>query len=415
MLDRIRILYDFNQAYGIACFLDQNGSPKLSFSSLEREGDQLDVIENSCFNDWDSLFSFLKNKKLHPIAVQLQGRGILIKESKHKEVSLDSLLGIFPNYNEVDFFYFKFDGIDTSWICFVRKELVIDIVNLFKDNGFDICKLYLGPFVAENVLEQLNGYSGSYCFDGHKIDKDIEKGLWEKYAYAPDEKAKFTIKLGTVEIKEQFVISYAAAFSMIMYRYVQDFSLLEAGIRENFQEARSKIRFMRSSFLALGIILLLLIVNIIIFSIYTQKSELLKMQHQERFTSQNELDQLENKGANQDSMLLSLGWNGGITKGFILRKIAESLSENDNVNLTKITINPPVDKRVANSQDFSENLNKIMVFGECLGLNNLDSWLKRLRNSSWISKVEVVGFSENNEPNNKFKQFVVNLEFNHDF
>ncbi|MCT1526457.1 PilN domain-containing protein [Sphingobacterium hotanense] len=415
IVSNFRSFYDFKKTYGIACFFDQQGGVKLDLSYLERHGDTIDLLDNHCFAEWDPLFSFLEKRGGVPIALQLQGRGILIKETSLATTDKDDLLKILPNYSEDDFLHSIFLGNGTNWICFVKRTLILELVHRFKKAGFVICQLYLGPFVVENVLDQLNGYSGIYNFNGHTIRKDLEKNLWDFYLYKIDEQAKFKIKLGSSEIKEQFVVSYACAFSLMMFHYLQDLSINEESVEESFSNERAKLQFRTNGAFALGSILVLLLINITLYISYKGKYERLDILHQEHFSNQNELELLSEKTFEQDSLLLTLGWNGGIPKAWILAKIAESLSGRDKIFLTGLVINPESDKGLATSSINEPNLNKITLTGECSTLGQLESWLRFIRNSEWISEVEVISFVDNNVPNNSSKQFVVNFEFKHEF
>src|SRR5690606_35312903 len=193
MLKRLQEWYNVKEVIGISCTLDA-GKPTFNLCHLQRQGDSVDVIFQKSYADQTELFGYLEGKKSLPISLHMQGRGILVKQLAGVEaVTSEHILAVFPNYSEETYVYGYMAGTDGGWLALMRKELLEEILQSFWNMELNVVRVFIGPSVVENVLGQLNGYSGDYLFDGHHIRRDNSTQQWQSYRYEMGLKASFAI------------------------------------------------------------------------------------------------------------------------------------------------------------------------------------------------------------------------------
>ncbi|PRD44967.1 hypothetical protein [Sphingobacterium haloxyli] len=415
MLKRLEEWYAVKEVIGISCTL---GSDETLFNicRLRRQGDSIDIIEQKPDVDKGELLRYMEGKKSLPISLHIQGRGILIKELDATEtLSVDQIRAVFPNYSEEAYVHSYLTGTERTWLALMRKELLEEMLESFWDSGLDVARVFIGPAVAANVLDQLNGYSGNYLFDGHYIQRDNETKQWQSYRYEMGLKATYAIKVQGADIPERAVMAYAAAFSLLMHNFVADLHIDVAIVNDRFDDLLQKLRFKTNGIVLLIVLFVLLIINTVMYMYYQDKYEALNYQTKENFSNASELEKLSTTVAENDALLLQLGWNGGLYKSWIINQLAKSLEGRKGIDWQKVEINPYTARRLGATMGEVDNRYKISVSGICLTLGELERWVRTLGHKPWVEQVEISRFVDQNKPNAVGKDFVVTIHYTYDF
>ncbi|NQD71524.1 hypothetical protein HP439_12395 [Sphingobacterium shayense] len=415
MWDKVEQWYSVKEAIGISCLI---GSQDTVFNlcRVKRDRDGIDILDNKSFSNRDELARYLKEYKHLPVAFQVQGRGILIKSiPRLEEVSKDDIVPVFPNYNEEEYVFSYFAGLQSAWLALARVELVKDLFSFFQQTGIQVVRLFVGPFVVDNVLDQLNGYSGHFSFDGHQISRHVEQKVWESYTYDPALKSRFSVKLQGADIAEQYVMAYAAGFSLLLHHFVQDLHVSYPQADDYFDEHLQKERFKINGMVLLIVFFVLLLVNTVLYTHYQSKYEMIDYQSKEHFSNTSELGKLSESVSRNDSLLVALGWNGGIEKSWLINQLTLSLKETSGMEWQEVEINPVVARRFGGTQGEIDNRFKIVVTGSCQRLNELETWVRTLGQLPWLNQVEISKFVDQKKHGSILKDFVVSMHYSYDF
>jgi len=415
MLKRLQEWYNVKEVIGISCTLDA-GKPTFNLCHLQRQGDSVDVIFQKSYADQTELFGYLEGKKSLPISLHMQGRGILVKQLAGVEaVTSEHILAVFPNYSEETYVYGYMAGTDGGWLALMRKELLEEILQSFWNMELNVVRVFIGPSVVENVLGQLNGYSGDYLFDGHHIRRDNSTQQWQSYRYEMGLKASFAIKIQGMDIAEQSVMPYAAAFSILLHRFVPNLHVDIPAVDDRFADMLQKLRFKNNGILMLAVLFVLLMINSLLYVHYQARYDELAYRSRENFSNANELERLSTSVSLNDTLLRQLGWNGGVQKSWIINQLAKSLEGRQGIDWQEVAINPHAVSRFGGVVSESDNRYKISIMGICQTLGELERWVRTLGQMPWVEQVEISRFVDQNKPNAVGKDFMVTLLYTYDF
>ncbi|MGG5902626.1 hypothetical protein [Sphingobacterium daejeonense] len=412
ILAKIKGLYELKESIGISIFLGPDGQCSFHLSYLKKTNDEIEILLNESFQSWDTLLEFLQDYKAIPMAIQLQGRGVLIKEiPKTEEITDKFLVDVFPNFTNEGYIFTTFKGFSNDWMSLIRKELYVDILEKFNSRGYPVLQVFLGPFVSENILELMNGYSGKYKFAGHEISVDTTSGLWESYKFDPQEGRRFLLKIQGTEMKENYIIPYALAFSLLLQPYLEDYAVEDRDLVGELYEYRQKLKLKVNFIAFLSILLGLLLINALLFSHYNSKVEWMDSKSKEITLSQGELDRLNGRSMQNDSLLREMGWNSGIPKSWLINQLLSSLKGRDGLQIQRVDVNPALERRFSSKQNEKINPYLIKVSGSSLSLNQLENWTRALRNLPWVEQVEINRFVSRNDPRSNLMDFMLNMEY----
>ncbi|WP_437921176.1 hypothetical protein [Sphingobacterium sp. LRF_L2] len=415
MWNKVEELYGIREAIGLSCVIGVHGA-SYAACRLKREKDDIDILERKTFDAKEGLIRYLKTNKQLPVALHLQGRGILLKEMPVLEqIRQEDILPVFPNYREGEYVFSYFAGRQKGWLALVRGTMLSELLSFFWEEDLALVQLYIGPFVADNILDQLNSYNEHFSFDGHHIVRSVEEKIWESYRYSAEERAAFTLKVQDTAIAEDYVQAYAAAFSLLMHRFLTRLDVDYPLVNDRLEEFRQQRKFKVNGLGLLLFFFVLLLINTVVYTHYSSAYEAMDSQHKENFSNANELEKLSEKAETNDSLLVALGWNGGLHKSWILNQLAGSLQGHQGVAWQSLSINPIASRRTGTTMGETDNRYKIQLTGTCETLNQLEGWTRNLSHQVWLSSVEISKFLDQNKPNSTLKDFVVTIVYKYDF
>ena len=405
MLARIKEKYRLNDCIGIS--LRQEGD-NLSFRccKVRLDKEQLEIDETWEITDWE-LIANSKHRSI-PVALHLEARQILIKESSAIGLDEDQLKSVFPSYDASRFYTVQMSGESKSWIAFVRRDYITEILDRFSAAGYEVIKVFIGPFLLDNILGQLNSYSSEYSFDRHAIHIHPENKKWQQYRWGDEFENRFALKISDHPIKQQYLLPYAAAFSTLMLDYVNDYSIQVAAVEEQRQTWLEKQRFKINLVALTGLLFLLLLINTFLFSHYYQENQALEGKVSTQQSTVKDLDKLETGIKANEQLLSELGWNGGVSKAWLLDQIGYTIRHYAQITLSQIQINPQ-SKGLGNT--VIQQADQLVVKGNSPTLEMLNLWLRELKNNPWITKVSIEEYG-NKQQDDTLDAFTIKITYN---
>ncbi|MNE10227.1 hypothetical protein D3C80_1029310 [compost metagenome] len=121
-----------------------------------------------------------------------------------------------------------------------------------------------------------------------------------------------------------------------------------------------------------------------------------------------DLDKLEDQIRDNEHLLADLGWNGGISKAWLLDQIGYSIRQYAQIALTQIQINPQIKGLGSN---IIQKPDQILIQGTSPTLEILNLWLRELKNNPWITKVSIEEYG-NKQQGETLDAFTIKINYN---
>ncbi|MGJ1404170.1 hypothetical protein ACR79N_00545 [Sphingobacterium siyangense] len=405
MLNRIKEKYRLNACLGIS-FRQDASSLSFRYCKVKLEKDQLEIEDTWEVDDWELITN---NKyKDTPIALHLDSRQILIKETAPMDLDEERLKSIFPSYDADRFYHGQLQGESKQWVAFVRKDYIVEMIDRFAVCGYQVIKVFVGPFVLDAILGQINSYGDAYTFDGHSVNVSSEDKRWQDYRFGPEFESRFALKIGDHPIKAQYVTAYAVAFSALMAGYVPEYGLLIPEVEEQRQSWLEKQKFNVNLLIIIAVFFLLLLANTFLFSHYYQENMALEDRVSSQQSTVQDLGKLEGGIKSNEQLLAELGWNGGVSKAWLLDQIGYSIRQFMQISLAQIQVNPQ-SKGLGNT--VIQQADQIIIKGNSPTLEMLNLWLRELKNNPWIAKVSIEEYG-NKQQDETMDAFTIKINYN---
>ncbi|KKO90748.1 hypothetical protein AAW12_14470 [Sphingobacterium sp. Ag1] len=405
MLNRIKEKYRLNTCVGVSLRQDSAGL-SIRCCKVKLEKDQLEIEDTWEVDDWELITN---NKyKDTPVALHLDSRQILIKETTPMDLDEERLKSIFPSYDADRFYHGQLQGESKQWVAFVRKDYIVEMIDRFAVSGYQVIKVFIGPFVLDAILGQINSYGDAYTFDGHSIRISAENKQWQEYRYGQEFESRFALKIGDHPIKAQYVTAYATAFSTLMADYIPEYGLFSPKVEEQRQSWLEKQKFKVNLVILVAVFFILLLVNTVLFSHYYQENMVLRDRVSSQQSTVQDLGKLEGGIKNNEQLLAELGWNGGVSKAWLLDQIGYSIRQFTQISLAQIQVNPQ-SKGLGNT--VIQQADQIIIKGNSPTLEMLNLWLRELKNNPWIAKVSIEEYG-NKQQDETMDAFTIKINYN---
>ncbi|CAM4115694.1 Fimbrial assembly protein (PilN) [Pedobacter westerhofensis] len=333
----------------------------------------------------------IKTIDIHgPVAITLTGKGVLIKKSAVLEtVTEQSLRNLFPSYKPEEFYVQHFRSAAYSFVAFVRKEIADSLISAFKKQGAEILLLGLGPFVTDHILTQLNHYAKSLNFDGHQLSLDEDKA-WIDYAYEQGARAGFDLKIDIEPIPEQFVLSYAAAFQLLLNDRLELITVESEEFKNDLLEATAKLKFKQIGTLVLFFFFLILLLNFLLFSYYNAANQELAGKVGQRSDRYTDRQKLEAEVKEKEAQVKLIGWNRGIRYAYLCDQIGQTVPAA--VSLSELSMD-----------------NSIRISGQSANVYIVHDWIYALKKEPWVKGVQLEKYATDDQK--EAQVFTLNVKY----
>jgi len=410
LLDTIRLLYHFDSAIGVTCHLHSEGE-EYRVCRLVRQKGEIKLEGTATFSSLSDLKAYCENYPKAPVACHFQGRGILVRQL-HVEgiVEDDDIKAIFPSFSTETYYATSFVGNGKAWVSLSKKSHIDNLLNTLEDGGVRPVLLLLGPFVLDPILRFLNAYNNEYTFGGHHI-KTNDQHLWAEYAYGEQHFANFQAKIGLNPIAQEHITAYACAFNVLMRNYIADHSIEESRSRHQLAERKELVKFKVNLFASLGLLFFMLLVSAVLHSFYLKKNEAYKAYSGTVATIQQDWQERLKTIDVQDTLLSDLGWNGGVSKAWLMDRIGTTLDEYPGIFLTAIQINPMQERKRGSNDQREDNRNRVILQGQCATLSGLHAWIRKLSQEKWVEKARIAQFTPSQRHDDKSNIFRLDIRF----
>jgi len=405
-MNKLEQYYRINHVAGVHIHIHPDGHATLQVCTIVASGNQLQIDKR--ITDLASpgqLKEYLPAKSM--IALNISGKGVLQKRIERIEViDQNTFSKILPNAKSEDFYVQNFVSGESSFISLIRGAEANKWMSQLRELQFTPLMLSLGSFPIDAVVSQLNIYENELLFNGYQIRRN-EKGEWIECLYDETIHSAFPIKIATEKIDEKLIIPYAAAFQLVLNNSLEPVKANVDHLEKDFQKKLSDQKIKAQSVVVLIIVFALLLINFILFSFLNSSNNTLTAQLSRSAQNSNNQQEINEQVKKKESILRSLGWEGGINKSGLIDQIASLLPPE--VSIEEIVINPinQTQSRTQKMLSFSER--KIQIHGNSERIIPVNEWIARIKTKPWVKNIQMENFGYDNELNTG--QFTVTINY----
>lgn len=394
------------EATGLHIHGGSDGQLQISFCGVKLTGNRLSI--NRKVTGINSLKELSKHSTTGAgLALNLSGKGILIKKvTRMDEPDATSFARLLPNGNPADFYLQNFVSGEHSFIALIRRSDAHQWLEKLATLGFNVLSLSLGPFVAEQVLPQLNFYGDDVIFSEHHVTRNENKE-WLHYQYESGALAPFPVKLEAEKLDEQLILPYAAAFQLILSGSLSAIHAPVIELDNKLQGAIKGRKVQVISFGALGVLFVLLLLNFLLFFHYNEANEELAERVGKSSRTITDVESLNSQIKFKEARLDSLGWEDGVKKSLLVDEIAQLLPPE--VTWEEVSVDPQLQPGGGATKVISFENRKIIIKGQTQRIVLVNEWLNRLKSLKWVRNVQLKGYNYNNEQDTG--QFTVIIDY----
>jgi Tfp pilus assembly protein PilN len=398
--------HSINEAAGVSITLLQDGSMIINASSVIVKDNRLTIEKK--LTGVLTIEQFAKQIPAKSIiALNLSGKGVLQKQvEKIEAVDHHNFSKVLPNANMDDFYVQNFISGEYSFVTVIRKTEADKWTGQLESNGLIPVMLSLGPFPVQHIVPQLNIYDNDMIFNGCTIKRD-EQLDWTSCQYDASALSPFPLKLESETIHEKLLVPYAAAFQVVLAHKMDpiraEVPALEAAFQKLVEEKKLKV----TGFVILCAVFVLLLINFLLFSWLTSSNAQLTGQVSRSVQSTEDIQKINGQVQQKETLLKTLGWEGGINKSALIDQVAALLPPEVTWRAAAID---PVDlsgSRTQKSIVFADR--SMRIAGDAQKIIPVNEWIARIKTKPWVKNVQLDSYTFNNELNTG--QFMILIDY----
>lgn len=333
-------------------------------------------------------FKELQLPKNIPVAVTLNGKGVLVRTNKGRATE-NLVSNWFPGVNPQDFLYTLHDIESEDNMAYIaRRNFVEDVIKEMNEAGIRILSLTLGTSPVNTVLPFMYRGLTELSTPTLKLDINEKKIMTIKQEWYPHAVYK-EIEIGEVHYHTNQVLALGAALNLLSLPADKVHSDIRTSEISYLQKDYVYYKLFRFTGWAVLITLLtLLLANFFVFNhYYTKNNELV----QSNSLINAQLDNSLEGNAQVDSsynFFMRSGWNRITKHGYFADRIAALVPPT--VSLTGLQAAPLQESVGMNDYVFSQD--KIWVSGTSADPTELETFSRSIKNISGVQGVAIKNY-----------------------
>ncbi len=365
------------------------------FLSLKKTKTELDIEKKKTFVRFSNLLEGIKGCK-HLFLV-LNNKQVITKKIENAGTSEENAVKTaFPNIPISDF-YFEVLGFETfSLVSICRKEVVDDLIRQFSEKGISVIDFSLGNTQFKNVLPFLDNtdLQTSNSVFQIKEDKVIN---WIKRSDAVN-----SYDINGLQIDSPFFLAFAGILSYYGGSASYSPESIQGKLRAEFHQKRV---FQLGLQFGLGLLLISLLINVMLFSSYSKKVNNLKEELIVSSTYNKQIKYLDKLVTEKRKLVEGIDAASNSKVLWYFDRIANSVPNTillDNIGYQPILGSVRKEKQVVTIED------QITISGFTKDETDFTHWTSEIEKLDWVSKVSIKDIEGENSAFTKF-EFVIQL------
>ena len=338
-----------------------------------------------------------------PVVLSIDGKGVIHRKIECLSGS-NPVLQIFPNADPSDF-YSQSEILSGNRIILslIRKNTVLEIINIFQSKGINIYRVILGPFALNCIWPFLENNDDEMVIENYTIS--LNNNIIQDLTPAAGSRSNEEYNVSGERVWQILLVPYANALA---YHTGNDCNL---SCSEDIAKPVRECFFYRkvsgfTLFGILGLIFLVLVINYIFFDIYNRKFQESSRQYEVSLETIRTLDSLNEELGMKESLIKENNFVASTKYSYYADRIAALVPQQ--IRLSNLDINPLASKpKEGKEPDLMQRL--IRVSGTCRYGINLDEFIQQLYREEWISHIEILDYIQ--EDMNSPGEFSIQIEY----
>jgi hypothetical protein len=323
-----------------------------------------------------------------PIYLSIDGKGILHKivDSQNNGPLLDALL---PNANKNDFII-QHTVLEEKreLISLIRNEKLEEILLKINEYGFNILKIYLGPFSLVGIL-QFSEVESMLLVPYYKVL--IKNNSIDGFERNSDSTPDFSIDIESENLSSAFIVP----FSNSLQHFIENSTILIDYPKIIEQKGNYQFRrlFQITILLFALFLFVSLFINFLLFEHCQQKNNLLVSQIGTNREIFNKIEREKSLISSREEFLKT----NKIRNRSYLAYFSDRFAKEVPVGITLGRLNIfPLQKQVASKEiPISFQNGRILIIGSTYNSSCLNLWITDLKKYSWINEISIKNYTDN--------------------
>jgi len=362
---------------------------------IRKSKSNLEIIDRYTTSDVEDLLTKVSDNK--PLIISIIGQGVLSKKVDNETNYQSKILF---NADPDDFYWYEFKQEKDVYVSVARKELIDKEVAVFENAKISVFDFSIGSFgltAVKPLIESTELYSKT-----------------SKLVYQEEELTSFTkntdktiveYTIGDEQISSQEILCFS---NVLQFFYPNDTIESDThSLAENREEFVYKKAFNIVGACTLGFFLLSLLISYMLLGHYQNAHHKLQVELGEQNVAYSKLVSLEKDKENKEAILKQSGLSDSNYLSFYISEITKEMPSE--VNLKLLNIFPTASKiKAAQKIEFMNNL--IQIEGTVVSNTAFASWIKKLKECTWINNVEIIDFQRENRTNSFVIKLIVKFD-----
>lgn len=341
-----------------------------------------------------------------PVIISVDGKGVLHKKCRNNDGDNDTIIfnNLFPNIDLNDFYYQTLETGDKNLhVSIIRRSIIDDIISKFEKKGLFVLDLSLGVFEIHNIIPFLEKYHEINA-KNHRIIISDNRILSIEKLNGGTNVVKSNYHIDNEAIEPEFILPFSLAFTYFLNKQVSH-SIDSEKLIKGKSEFVYSMFIKQAGKLVLGLLLIVLLVNFIVFTHYNNKNNSLSMQYSLEKENINTLNSLENKLRSKEKLIQDKKLFLRSRFSFFCDRIA--LLTPEEVQLIELDVQPLV---ASIEKDELIEITPAMITVK--GISNssivVGDWITKLKQEDWTKKIIMKDYNFDNK--NEKANFNIEIE-----
>lgn len=393
MLDRLKNISFIkgNSSTGVHIIINPDGLFELKYVLLKKKKTKINIEKKS--DKFKDLLSLIENiPASSPISISIDGKGIIHKKisCSESDTNKDLLNKIMPNASIDDFFITTIPIDENN--CFasiIRNEVLNEILDVFKEKKRFVIDINLGPYTINTILEFLNEKREKISAGNYQL-KIKNNTIVD---YIKEEKQGFPnlYRLGDEDIYEDYIEAFSNAFGYFISN--SDETSPEI-IEHQKNEFLYRQLFVIAGWSIMILLFSILLVNYLFFDHYNKKQNRLSIRVEQNKNLLNRLDTLSKELMMKEDFIAKSDFLSSTKQSYYADRLANTVPKY--ILLEKMDLQPLI-KKMKNGTEPLFQKNAIIISGLSNNSSVFNNWIKDLNKEEWISELEVLNYSQEDE------------------
>lgn len=347
-------LMRLNALTGVEAFTGKDGERVIHACTLKLSKAQLSFEHQH--KGLKGIVHFAKNFKPGPVALLIRGKGVITKKmARMQGLDQQVLNQVLPNANPEHFYFQHYDNGEHSFISAIRRSDADELMAAFQEQGFKVLSLSLDAFVLEDAMELKQG-----------------------------------------QLEEELLPAYAAAFQLLLAAGQGTLTEVEQPqLRVNRAQAFAQAKLKGIGLLAGLVLLVLLLLNFMLFSYYTEQVKLLSAVSNSSSAEIGKLKNQEKEIRKKTALIKAAGWTGGLNYAYLCDQLLACMPAK--MSLQEFSINPPDEQLSRARHEMVYQTRLVRVSGACSDASMLNNWIFAIRAKDWVEGCKILNYAINPE------------------